>query len=302
MTAMPLPPPGKPDAELSIDGDMVRGLLADQHPDLADLPLEPLASGWDNQMFRLGDDLTVRLPRRQIAVELLVNEQRWLPRLAPHLPLPIPAPVRTGIATTAYPWPWSVLRWFDGGPVDLNPPDEDQGRVLGGFLGALHAQPLTHGAPTNLVRGVPLATRASIIAARIAKLRRLGDYVSDEVVCIWDQAVSAPMDLPATWLHGDLHARNALTHRGKFSAIIDWGDICGGDRATDLAGLWTLLPTAASRADARSAYGRISAATWARAKGWAISFAVTLVEAGLVNDPRMVTIGERTLARVSEPD
>ena len=119
MTTAPLPPPGKPDAELSIDADLVRRLLAEQHPDLADLPLEPLASGWDNQMFRLGEALTVRLPRRKIAVELLVNEQRWLPVLAPHLPLPIPAPVRVGIATASYPWPRPVTvnPWTCGKPT-----------------------------------------------------------------------------------------------------------------------------------------------------------------------------------------
>ena len=302
MTTAPLPPPGKPDAELSIDADLVRRLLAEQHPDLADLPLEPLASGWDNQMFRLGDQLTVRLPRRRVAVELIVNEQRWLPTLVPHLPLPIPSPVRFGVAAASYPWPWSILPWFEGGPVDLNPPGEDQGAVLGGFLSALHRCPLPTNAPTNPYRGVPLAQRETVVAEQIAKLRGLGDYITDAVTQAWDHALAAPIDVPATWLHGDLHARNVLTDKGKFIAIIDWGDCCGGDRATDLAGLWTLLPTATSRAAARAAYGTISDATWARAKGWAISFAVNLVEAGLVNDPRMVTIGERTLARVSESD
>ena len=285
-----------------IDAALVRGLLEAQHPDLADLSLEPLASGWDNQMFRLGEQLTVRLPRRKVAVQLIVNEQSWLPKLAPHLPLPIPAPVRLGFPAESYPWSWSILPWFEGGPVDLNPPDEDQGAILGAFLGALHQLPLPPDPPTNPARDLPLAERASVVAARIAKLRTLGDYITDEVTSAWDQALAAPMDVPATWLHGDLHARNALTHQGKFSAIIDWGDICGGDRATDLAGLWTLQPTATSRAAARAAYGDISEATWARAKGWAVSFAVTLIEAGLVNDPRMVVIGERTLARVSEPD
>lgn len=300
MPTPPLPPPGTPDAELLIDADLVRGLLKAQHPDLADLTLEPLASGWDNQMYRLGDRLTVRLPRRRVAVECLVNEQTWLGTLAPHLPLPIPAPIRVGTPGETYPWPWSVLAWFEGGPVDLNPLDQDQGAVLGDFLSALHRQALPANAPTNPVRGVPLAEREPIVAARIAKLQNLGNYISDEVTRAWAQALAAPTDMAATWLHGDLHARNALTHNGKFSAIIDWGDTCGGDPATDLASLWTLLPSAASRADARAAYGGVSAATWARAKGWAISFAVTLIEAGLVNDPRMTEIGVRTLARVQE--
>jgi aminoglycoside phosphotransferase (APT) family kinase protein len=302
MTTAPLLPPGKPDAELSIDATLIRDLLSTQHPDLAELPLEPLASGWDNQMFRLGEQLTVRLPRRKVAVALIEHEQRWLPTLASHLPLPIPAPVRIGIAGEAYPWPWSILPWFEGGPVDLNPPDEDQGGVLGRFLGALHRQPLPTNAPTNPARDLPLLEREPVVAARIAKLRGLGDYITDAATQAWDQALAALIDVSPTWLHGDLHARNVLTNNGKFSAIIDWGDTCGGDRATDLAGLWTLLPTTTSRAAARAAYGDISDATWARAKGWAISFAVTLIEAGLVNDPRMVAIGTRTMARVSEPD
>src|SRR5690348_13129260 len=104
MTVQGIPPP-----DWHIDASLVRDLLEEQHPDLAHLPIEPFASGWDNKMFRLGEDLVVRMPRRAAAVSLLAREQRWLPELAPRLPLPIPAPVRAGTATARYPAPWSVL-------------------------------------------------------------------------------------------------------------------------------------------------------------------------------------------------
>jgi hypothetical protein len=153
-----VPPAGTPAAELVIDAALARQLVSAQHPDLADLPIRVVGSGWDNAMVRLGDDLALRLPRRTVAVQLLLNEQTWLPRLKDKLPLPIPAPVRTGVATERFPWPWSITPWMAGETADLSLPDADQGEPLAGFFRALH-RPAPAEAPRNPVRGVPLSSR-----------------------------------------------------------------------------------------------------------------------------------------------
>src|SRR5438067_2354284 len=164
-----------PSAEVDVSLALVRRLLADQHPDLAGLPLSVLANGWDNLMCRLGGDLVVRLPRRSQAAELVRHEQRWLPVLAPRLPLPIPAPVREGQPGPGYPWWWSVVPLLPGEVAARRPPaDPRQAAIaLGGFLGALHA-PAPPDAPANPVRGIPLAARDETFGEN---LRLLGGAV-----------------------------------------------------------------------------------------------------------------------------
>ena len=127
-----------PAAEVDVDVDLVRRLLTSQHPDLAELPIELVTNGWDNVMFRLGDDLAVRVPRRASAVPLIEAEQQWLARFAPSLPVPVPAPVRSGVAGDGYPWPWSVVPWFEGRPFAPDPPDDldRTARQLGEFVAA----------------------------------------------------------------------------------------------------------------------------------------------------------------------
>src|SRR5262245_57438752 len=129
-----------PDAEVDIDADLVRRLLVDQHPDLADLALEEVGEGWDNSIFRLGDDFVVRLPRRELSAHLVENEQRWLPRLAPALPLAVPVPLRVGAPGRGYPWRWSISPWLPGAVVGECPPDDwrDAAERLGEFVAALH--------------------------------------------------------------------------------------------------------------------------------------------------------------------
>src|SRR5579862_6443887 len=148
---------GIPAADIEIDTPLVRALLNAQHPDLASLPLIDVGTGWDNNVYRLGDDLVVRLPRRAAAAALIEHEQRWLPELAPGLPLPIPTPVRTGQPGSGYPWSWTVTRWLIGQSATISPPHDlaTAAIELGGFLGALH-QAAPSDAPRNDVRGVPL--------------------------------------------------------------------------------------------------------------------------------------------------
>lgn len=286
-----------PPADWHIDEHLVQALLQQQHPDLAHLPVEPLASGWDNVMYRLGPDLIVRLPRRTFSLGLLTKELRWLPELAKRLPLPIPAPVRHGAPTDRYPAPWSVLPWLRGVSADEQPCRSDQGAVLGQFLKALHA-PAHPDLPRNLSRGVPLTMRAAMVEDQLSRLERSTPFVTPRIRSFWTEALAAPVDVEDTWVHGDLHARNVLVHNGRLSAVIDWGDLCRGDPATDLAALWMLLPNAQARANAEAVYGTVSASTRRRTLGWAVAFAAVLLDTGLIDHPRHAAMGETIFRRL----
>jgi len=284
---------------VEIDAEGVRALLAQYHPDLADLPIQRADSGWDNLLWRLGDTLAVRMPRRRAAATLIEHEQRWLPEIAPRLPLPIPAPLRVGLPGAGYPWRWSVVPWLRGQTADIAIPHADQGSVLAAFLRTLHV-PAPAEAPQNPVRGVPLLQRRAATEERLARVDRLTDCITPVVRDLWEQALDAPMDVTPTWLHGDLHSRNVLVEDGAICAVIDWGDLAQGDCATDLASIWNLLPDATARAAAIQEYGPASLATWQRARGWAVLFGVMLLDSGLVNDGRLAAAGEATLRRLTE--
>jgi aminoglycoside phosphotransferase (APT) family kinase protein len=292
------PPEGTPPAEFAIDAALVSGLIADQHPDLASLPLRPVDAGWDNAMYRLGDALAVRLPRRALGAQLIVHEQTWLPHLARRLTLPAPAPVRAGVPGRGYPWPWSIVPWLPGTSADLSEPDPSQAERFGAFLRSLH-RPAPADAPHNPYRGVPLRDRAPMIESRMQRLSGRTTLLTPEILAIWRDALAAPVDAPRTWLHGDLHARNVLVEDGSISGVVDWGDITAGDGATDLASLWMLFDAPSARAAAWAAYGAVSSATRARARGWAVFFGVALLDTGLVDHPGHAAIGERTLRRVA---
>ncbi len=290
-------PPGTPAAELAVDAALARRLLVAHHRDLAELPIRLVASGWDNVMFRLGDDLAMRLPRRAVAAPLIVHEQRYLPLLADRLPLRIPAPVRIGIATDEYPWPWSVLPWLEGETADLSLPDNDQSEVLAAFFEALH-RPAPTDVARNPYRGVPLNQRLSEYDRRTASLARRGVPLDPAAVAIWNDALAAPNDAAPTWIQGDMHPRNVLVVEGRVTAVIDWGDVAQGDRASDLAGIWMLFADIEARRRAMAACRTVSHDTWRRARGWAVLYGVMLRDAGLADDPRMAAIGAATLERV----
>jgi len=291
---------GTPAAEFAIDDALVSGLLSDQLPDLARMPIRVVDAGWDNATYRLGDHLAVRLPRRSAAAALIAHEQAWLPRLAPQLSLPVPAPYRVGKPARGYPWRWSVLPWLQGSPADLNEPAASQARPFAAFLRSLHV-PAPADAPSNPVRGVPLTERTGVVEARMQRLADKTSLITPQITEIWKAGVRAPIDVTPTWLHGDLHPRNVLVEHGVIAGIIDWGDITAGDRATDLASIWMLFAQPQARRDALAAYANLSEATLQRAKGWAVLFGVMLLDTGLSDNPRNAAIGERTLMRVAEP-
>jgi aminoglycoside phosphotransferase (APT) family kinase protein len=260
-----------PPAEVEIDAALVERLVGAQHPALLGA-VTFLSSGWDNELFRLGDDRVARMPRRATAVPLIEHEQRWLPALQALVQVPLPVPVAVGLPGDDYPWPWSIARWIPGEPV-AHLPVGDRGALiepLASFVADLHV-PAAAGAPVNPVRGTPLAARDAAVRARLAS----GAIPHAEaMLTIWERSVATPVyDGPPIWMHGDLHPINALADAaGGLAAVLDFGDLGGADPACDLAAGW-LFFDAPQRARFRA---RIGAAglhdehSWMRAVGWAV--------------------------------
>ena len=289
-----------PAAEVVITAELVRALLAGQHSDLASLPVTFLANGWDNTVFRLGDSLLARLPRRALGATIIEHEQRWLPVLAPLLPIRVPAPERTGVPAAGYPYPWSVVPYLPGTPaadmLDVAGALDFAGlaTALGAFLAALH-QPAPADAPANPFRGVPLASRSQAFEAALPLVADQADVAA--VRRAYDDALAAPAyDGPPRWLHGDMHPANILVSGGRVSAIIDFGDITAGDPASDLSVAWMTLPLDVHQAFL-SAYGGVDESLRRRARGWALCLAVAFL-AHSADNPQINHIGRRTLAAV----
>lgn len=298
---MSTPPGNPPPAEVAVDADLVARLLQAQHPDLAALPLHLAATGWDNVTFRLGPELAVRMPRRLASAELIENEQAWLPEIAPHLPIPIPAPVRSGSPGAGFPWRWSIVPWVDGEQALTAPLHPGESGRLGGFLRTLHHLPVPAAAPHNPFRGVSLTERQPHVAARLSRLAAGGEHSALAEIAgrLFTTATEAPIDGSPAWLHGDLHGKNVISDRGRIAAIVDWGDVCAGDVATDLASAWMLF-SAGSRDALWNAYGAVSAATVQRARGWAIYFGLMIWDAHHEADPLFARAGLETIRRAAE--
>jgi aminoglycoside phosphotransferase (APT) family kinase protein len=242
-------------------------------------------SGHDNRTFRLGDELSVRLPSAARYVASVEKEQRWLPVLAPRLPLPIPVPLARGEPAGGYPFPWSVYRWLDGevagreriaDPVAL-------ATALAGFLAALQRIEPT-GPPAgehSFFRGGPLETYDAETRRAIAALR--GEIVGDEATAVWEAALAARWQGPPVWFHGDVAAGNLLLRDGRLGAVIDFGQCGVGDPACDLAVAWTLL-AGESREAFRAAVPTDQAA-WARGRGWALWKALITLEGRATDAP-----------------
>ena len=263
--------------ELDVDVSLVRGLLAAQFPEWAELPLEPVRPlGTDNANFRLGDEMVVRLPRRPRTSVTLQKERRWLPRLAPHLPIAVPKPLAEGVPADGYPFAWSVYGWLPGENATVGP-IVGFGRLardLARFIAALQRIDPSDGPPPgehNFFRGEPLAARDETTRAAIASLA--GEVDARALTAAWDDVLAmVAWQRPPVWIHGDLDARNLLVENGRLSAVLDFGSLGVGDPACDVMVAWKLLPP-----DARQVFRAelaIDDETWARGRGWALSQAV----------------------------
>jgi aminoglycoside phosphotransferase (APT) family kinase protein len=257
---------------VDIDTSLVSRLVAAQCPQWADLPIRPMDfDGWDNRTFRLGDNMTVRLPSAAPYAPQVEKEQLWLPRLAPLLPLPVPVPLAMGLPADGYPWPWSVYRWIEGERAAIERISDLRrfATTLAQFLAALWRIDAAGGPPPgphNFFRGGSLTmyeseTRQAIVAPD-------GRIDADAAAAVWDAALAAPWQGSPVWLHGDVSAGNLLVKDGHLSAVIDFGCMGVGDPACDLSIAWTLL-----REDSRDAFRAalpLDRATWARGRGWAL--------------------------------
>lgn len=296
--------PPKPPAEFETSPELLRQLLAEQRPDLAKAPIVLVDEGWDNAVYQVGPRVAARLPRREAGVPLLAREQQWLPLLASRLPLPVPAPVYVGRPGAGYPWAWSLVPWFEGTPALVEPPSdpESAARALGGFLRALH-QTAPFGAPSSPLRGGPLSGRTSVLERVLTAVA--GDVDEWGVWALWDEMLALPRwGGRPVWLHGDLHPGNLIGHKGRLSAVIDFGDLCAGDPATDLAVGWMLFD-----ARTRTRFFRVATAESGagdpnllnRARGWALALGLVVL-AHADDDEAMRTMARRTVAAaLAEP-
>jgi aminoglycoside phosphotransferase (APT) family kinase protein len=265
-------PAGKMHAdEVDIDASLVRRLLTAQFPRWAELPIKLVQSaGTVNAIYRLGDDMAVRLPRVQRWAGDLEKEYDWLPKLAQHLPLAIPEPIAKGSPSESYPMHWSIYRWLEGknatieGIADLHQAATDLAR----FIAALQRIDPAGGPPST--RGV-LAMRDTNTRTAIASLDGIID--TDAATAAWEASLQAPTwDAAPVWTHADLLPTNLLVKHGRLSAVIDFGCVGVGDPAFDLLCAWSVL-SAETRDVFRPAL-TADDATWVRGRGFALSIAL----------------------------
>jgi aminoglycoside phosphotransferase (APT) family kinase protein len=270
-------------SEIEITADLVRGLLDEQHPDLAGLAIREVAGGWGNQMWRLGDELAVRMQRMDPTPELQLKERRWLPVLAPLLPLPVPTPVRFGEPSERFPKHWTVMTWVPGEPLDHGSISrgDHAADTLAVFLQALHVEAPAE-APIGRDRGAHPGNYTDGFE-RFFQAVTLDDIAAD-VRAVWDDAVAAPAwEGPPLWVHGDLHPANVIVSDGTLSGIVDFGDLFAGDPAWDLAAAWVLLP-AGTAARFFDMYADADEAAIRRARGLAAMKSLFLMLMGQNGD------------------
>lgn len=255
-----------------IEPQLVRQLVEEQFPQWSHLPIKAIQpGGWDNCTFRLGEELIVRLPGAERYAAQVDKEHRWLPRLAPFLPLRIPEPVARGMPGASYPLPWSIYRWIEGEPVTRERvwDSGEFATALARFLVALHRIDTADGpAPGdhNFFRGGPLLIYDNEVRETLSAAS--GQIDTDSVRAVWDSALAAKWTAPAVWVHGDIAVGNLLLRDGRLQAVIDFG-CCGvGDPACDLVIAWTCL-SARGRDMLRSTI-QLDESTWSRARGWAL--------------------------------
>lgn len=271
-------------SEIEMTADLIRDLLWEQHPDLAELPIREVAGGWGNQMWRLGDDLAVRMQRMDSGPDLQLKERRWLPLLAPRLPLPIPTPVRSGAPSERFPKIWTVMTWVEGTPLDHGSitRGDHAADELAAFLKALHVE-----APADAPAASDFGTHPRESMGGFEHFLRgveLGGFAEAAIRAVWDDAVVAiGWQGPRVWVHGDLHPANVVVADGTLAGVVDFGAVFAGDPAWDLAAAWVLLPEGGASRFFDS-YGQVDEATVRRARGLAATKSLFLMLMGQNGD------------------
>jgi aminoglycoside phosphotransferase (APT) family kinase protein len=289
-----------PATRVDINASLVRQLVVSQFPQWADLSIKPVEfDGWDNRTFRLGDQMCVRLPSAERYAGQVEKEHRWLPRLAPLLPLSIPVPLAMGVPADGYRWHWSVYRWLEGENAAVGRIADLQqfATTLARFLAALQQIDPTGGPPPgrhNFFRGGPLATYDAETRDAISALH--GKIDTEAVTRVWEVALDSTWRGTPVWLHGDVSAANLLVRRGILSAVIDFGSSGVGDPACDLTIAWTLF--SGQSAEAFRAALPVDGATWARGRGWALWKGLITLAAFINTNPTEADQGQRAIDAV----
>jgi aminoglycoside phosphotransferase (APT) family kinase protein len=269
---------------LIIDAALVCQLVTTQFPQWKDLPIQPVAlSGWDNRTFHLGEDMLVRMPSAADYALQVEKEHKWLPKLAPYLPLPIPVPLAMGEPADGYPWKWSIYRWLEGNTAASAPIADmcEFATDLAQFLSALQRIDTTDGPLPGLhsfYRGGALTTYDAETRQALAVLE--GKIDVNTASDVWETALTTTWHGAPVWVHGDVSAGNLLVQEGRLSAVIDFGQLAIGDPACDLAITWTLF-----KGESRETFQEmlpLDTDTWARGRAWTLWKAL-LVAAGFTN-------------------
>lgn len=288
------------EGEVRTDIEQVRRLVAAQFPQWAGMPVRAVpATGTDHALYRIGDELVARLPRIDWALGQAESDRRWLPFLAPQLPLAVPVPLGVGEPGEGYPWAWSVVPWLPGeNPTSDNVDLDAAAAELAGFVTALRSADPTGGpVKTAQDRGVPLAARDELTRAAIAELGNRVDAA--RVTAVWEEALTADAWTgPAVWIHGDLLSGNVLVDGRRLSAVIDFGALGLGDPAADVVPAWTIFDKA-SRPVFREALD-CDEAMWQRGRGWALSTALVALPYYWDTAPHIVAEAQRRIAAVIE--
>ena len=252
----------------------VEALIAEQFPQFADLPIRSVDHGGnDNRTFRLGNEMSIRLPSAEEYVRQVEKEQKWLPRIAPHLPLPIPQPIAMGKPSACYPWSWSIYKWLEGESANtLALSDaylEAIAVQLAHFLKVFH-QFDADGAPAPGLHNWWRAAHTSLYDAETRSLiEMLQDFIdANQARSLWQRAINSKWEKDPVWVHGDVASGNILVKENKLAAVIDFGCMGIGDPACDLTIAWTFF-----RGKSREAFKanlHLDKETWARARGWAM--------------------------------
>ncbi|WP_031477091.1 aminoglycoside phosphotransferase family protein [Streptomyces bicolor] len=289
--------------ELDIDEELVSRLVAEQFPQWAGLAVVRVASaGTDNAMYRLGDDMVVRLPRLPGGARQIDKEHRWLPRMAPRLPLAVPTPLAKGEPGAGYGLPWGVYEWLDGENAYDAPLTElrDAAAQLGRFVAALRTVDAVGGPPSW--RGNPVIKNDAHVRTAIRELGAAGLLDPEVAAAVWEETLRLPQwDAAPVWLHGDLLPGNLLTCSGRLTAVIDFGGIGVGDPAADTLAAWAVFD-AGTREVFRAA-ADVDDATWARGQGWALCFGLMAEHyygelCGNGTNPVLAEVGRRTVGEV----